>query len=164
MEGTVYRINFAGAYALGHFRAVGLKLHLGRPETCRELSVTAGQLADLIDCLGIDWEDGGYVSNLLIGRNVLLVDDDGGRPMSIGDPYGNGAVELSEGADGEPSAMMHDDRDAGSDRTCGLNRVLLYDEMGIEGIECDECGWTDIHSWDEALPERCQGCKAKVVG
>lgn len=53
---------------------------------------------------------------------------------------------------------------ARSDRACGMNRVLLYDEMGIEGIECDECGWSDIHPWDEPLPERCPGCKATVVG
>ena len=164
MAGTVYRINFAGAYALGHFRTIGLKLHLGRPATCRELSVTAEQLADLIDCLGIDWEDGGYVSNLIIGRNVLLVDGDDGRPVSIGDPYGNGAVGLREGAEGEPAVLPRDDGDAGSDRTCGMARVNLYDEEGVDGVECDECLYTEVHSWDDPLPDRCPGCGAKVVG
>lgn len=45
-----------------------------------------------------------------------------------------------------------------------MSHVLLYDEEGIEGIECDECGWSDIHPWDESTPERCPGCDAKVVG
>lgn len=44
-----------------------------------------------------------------------------------------------------------------------MNHVLLYDEEGVEGIECDECGWIDVHGWDEQMPERCPGCKAKVV-
>lgn len=47
--------------------------------------------------------------------------------------------------------------------TCRMNHVLLYDEEGVEGIECDECGWIDVHGWDEPMPERCPGCKAKVV-
>lgn len=50
------------------------------------------------------------------------------------------------------------------ERTCRMSHVLLYDEEGIEGIECDECGWSDIHPWDESTPERCPGCDAKVVG
>lgn len=50
------------------------------------------------------------------------------------------------------------------ERTCRMSHALLYDEEGIEGIECDECGWSDIHPWDEPMPERCQGCGAKVVG
>lgn len=51
-----------------------------------------------------------------------------------------------------------------AERTCRMNHVLLYDEEAVDGIECDECGWSDIHPWDEPLPERCPGCKAKVVG
>lgn len=53
---------------------------------------------------------------------------------------------------------------APSERTCHMNHVLLYDEEGVEGIECDECGWEDIHDWNDPLPERCPGCGAKVVG
>lgn len=53
---------------------------------------------------------------------------------------------------------------ARAERTCRMNHVLLYDEEGVEGIECDECGWIDVHGWDEPMPERCPGCKAKVVG
>lgn len=53
---------------------------------------------------------------------------------------------------------------APSELTCHMNHVLLYDEEGVEGIECDECGWEDIHGWDEPMPERCPGCNRKVVG
>lgn len=47
--------------------------------------------------------------------------------------------------------------------TCHMNHVLLYDEDVVDGIECDECGWIDVHDLDEPMPERCPGCKAKVV-
>lgn len=47
--------------------------------------------------------------------------------------------------------------------TCRMVPVSLYDEEGIDGIECDECGWSDMHDWDDPMPERCPGCKRKVV-
>lgn len=50
------------------------------------------------------------------------------------------------------------------ERTCHMTHVLLYDEDGVEGIECDECLWVGIHSWGDLPPERCPGCAAKVVG
>lgn len=62
-----------------------------------------------------------------------------------------------------PAAETNKRWNARVERTCRMNHVLLYDEEGVEGIECDECGWEDIHSWDEPMPERCPGCKAKVV-
>lgn len=45
-----------------------------------------------------------------------------------------------------------------------MRLVTLYDEEGAEGIECSECGWSEIHSWDDPIPDCCPGCKAKVVG
>lgn len=47
--------------------------------------------------------------------------------------------------------------------TCRMVPVSLYDEEGIDGIECDECGWSDMHDWDDPMPDRCPGCKKKVV-
>lgn len=47
----------------------------------------------------------------------------------------------------------------------GIMRLItLYDEEGVEGIECSECGWSEIHFWDDPIPDCCPGCKAKVVG
>ena len=71
-------------------------------------------------------------------------------------------VSYTHGESGRREAMRA--WNARAERTCHMSHVLLYDEEGIEGIECDECGWSDIHPWDEPLPERCPGCKAKVVG
>lgn len=48
-------------------------------------------------------------------------------------------------------------------RTCRMNLVYLYDEEGVEGIECDECGWCEAHDWGDPLPSYCTGCQAKVV-
>lgn len=49
------------------------------------------------------------------------------------------------------------------ERTCHMLKVNLYDDEGIEGIECDECGWTEAYYWDAPLPSRCKGCDAKVL-
>lgn len=50
----------------------------------------------MLEVLGIDWEDGDFLSDLLVGHNVLVVDDIDGYPLSIGDPYGNRSMELKE--------------------------------------------------------------------
>ena len=47
--------------------------------------------------------------------------------------------------------------------TCHMVKVSLYDEEGIEGIECDECEWCDMYDWNDPMPDRCPGCKSKVV-
>lgn len=49
------------------------------------------------------------------------------------------------------------------ERTCHMQYVSLYDEECVDGIECDECGWTEIHDADEPVPARCPGCGSKVV-
>lgn len=50
-----------------------------------------------------------------------------------------------------------------AERTCHMLFVKLYDEEDVEGIECDECGYTQAHDWSETLPAFCLGCGAKVV-
>ena len=49
------------------------------------------------------------------------------------------------------------------DGTCRMIKVSLYDEEGVEGIECDECEWSDMHDWCDPMPARCPGCNRKVV-
>ena len=44
-----------------------------------------------------------------------------------------------------------------------MRLVTLYDEDGAEGIECSECGWSEIHGWDDPMPDHCPMCKRKVV-
>ena len=46
---------------------------------------------------------------------------------------------------------------------CTMNRVYLYDEEAVEGIECSECGWGEIHDHKDPLPDTCPSCKAKVI-
>lgn len=53
---------------------------------------------------------------------------------------------------------------ARAERTCRMNHVLLYDEEAVDGVECDECFYTEVHSLDDPLPDRCPSCGAKVVG
>lgn len=96
MPSSIYRINKAGAYAVGHFKFIGMRLDLGSPQTCRQIDMDKKEVAGLLDILDIDWEDGGYVSDLLVGQNVLVTDDIDGYPLSIGDPYGNRNLELEE--------------------------------------------------------------------
>lgn len=96
MLSSIYRINKAGAYAVGHFKFIGMRLDLGSPQTCRQIDMDKKEAAGLLDILDIDWEDGGYVSDLLVGQNVLVVDDIDGYPLRIGDPYGNLSMELKE--------------------------------------------------------------------
>lgn len=48
-------------------------------------------------------------------------------------------------------------------RTCHMVPVSLYDEEGVDGIECDECGWSDVHEWYDPMPEFCPNCGAKVA-
>lgn len=96
MPSSIYRINKAGAYAVGHFKFIGMRLNLGSPQTCRQIDMDKKEVAGLLDILDIDWEDGGYVSDLLVGQNVLVADDIDGYPLCIGDPYGNRSMELKE--------------------------------------------------------------------
>lgn len=96
MPSSIYRINKAGAYTVGHLRFIGMRLDLGTPQTCRCIDIDKKDIADLLEVLGIDWEDGGYVSDLLIGQHVQITDDIDGYPLSIGGPYGNRSMELKE--------------------------------------------------------------------
>lgn len=96
MPSSIYRINKAGAYAVGHFKFIGMRLDLGSPQTCRQIDMDKKEVAGLLDILDIDWEDGGHVSDLLVGQNVLIADDIDGYPLCIGDPYGNRSMELKE--------------------------------------------------------------------
>lgn len=62
------------------------------------------------------------------------------------------------------SLAVHDGRLWQKVRTCHMVLVSLYDEEGVDGIECDECGWSDVHEWYDPMPEFCPNCGAKVVG
>lgn len=50
-----------------------------------------------------------------------------------------------------------------AERTCVMNKIYMYDEECVDGIECSECDWSDVHDHDEPMPERCPKCLAKVV-
>ena len=50
------------------------------------------------------------------------------------------------------------------ERTCHMNYVSLYDEECADGIECDECGWSELYDPGYPHPAHCPGCGAKVVG
>ena len=93
---SVYRINTAGAFVLGHFNICDIRLDLGRPETCRAITLSPGKAMGLMRCLGVDFEDGAYMAEALRGQNILVVDDEDGNPLFLGDPYGNKSIDLRE--------------------------------------------------------------------
>ena len=49
------------------------------------------------------------------------------------------------------------------ERTCHMHYKPLYDEEGADGIECDECGWSELYDPGYPHPAHCPGCGAKVV-
>ena len=57
---------------------------------------------------------------------------------------------------------VHDGRAWQRVRECHMVPVSLYDEEGVDGIECDECGWSDVHEWYDPMPGFCPNCGAKV--
>ena len=61
------------------------------------------------------------------------------------------------------SLAVHDGRVWQVVRECHMVSVSLYDEEGVDGIECDECGWSDVHEWYDPMPEFCPECGAKVA-
>ena len=67
-------------------------------------------------------------------------------------------------ADEQFSFAVHDGRLWKKVRTCHIVPVSLYDDEDVDGIECDECGWSDVHEWYDPMPEFCPSCGAKVVG
>ena len=93
---SVYRINTAGAFVMGHFNICDIRLDLGRPETCRAITLSPGKAMGLMRCLGVDFEDGAYMAEALRGQNILVVDDEDGNPLFLGDPYGNKSIDLRE--------------------------------------------------------------------
>lgn len=95
----IYRINKAGAYVVGHFNLCDVRLDLGRPKTCRVITLSPGKAMGLMRILGVDFEDGAYMADALEGQNVELVDDEDGNPLFLGDPYGNKSIDLRDGAE-----------------------------------------------------------------
>lgn len=93
-----FRINKAGSYCIGHFQAIeGTKLLIGNPGTCGNIHLNDEQTIKLLNILKVDWEDGGYLHELLEGQ-IVSVGMDGLKFISIGDPFGNDLI-LLEGGD-----------------------------------------------------------------
>ena len=49
-------------------------------------------------------------------------------------------------------------------KSCKMVPLSLYDEEGVEGIECSVCGHQEIHDHQEELPSECSECHRKVEG
>ena len=49
------------------------------------------------------------------------------------------------------------------EKTCCLVRTTFYDEDGVEGYECDECGFSEVHDFSEPLPDKCPRCNLPVA-
>lgn len=94
MSHVIYRINEAGAYATGHFRSLEIKLCLGNPHTCGCLTISQHEVKELLDILGIDWEDGVFLEKALVGQIVGVSLDENETITAIGDPYDNDVVLL----------------------------------------------------------------------
>lgn len=49
------------------------------------------------------------------------------------------------------------------EKACCLVRTSFYDEEGVEGYECSECGFSEIHDFSEPLPDKCPRCNLPVA-
>lgn len=98
----VFRINEAGLYGIGHFNVFRIMLHLGRPATCISIELPPEKLKELLTILEVNWEDGAYIRDLLVGKLVMLgLTDEHGYARTIGDPYGNKSMEIKPDAKSE---------------------------------------------------------------
>lgn len=94
MKPRIYKITNAGLYITGHTQTMGIKIMIGSPCTCGAVTLTEKQTFELLKILHIDCEDGGYLQDLLIDQYVLMGFDDEGYIRSVGDPFGNNAINL----------------------------------------------------------------------
>lgn len=96
MESSIWKINKAGLYGIGHFNVMGVKLLLGDPNTRLQVDLTNKKTAQLLNALDIDWEDGGFIEDLLVGQTVKVDFGDDERAVSIGDPFGHKTIKLHD--------------------------------------------------------------------
>lgn len=95
---------------------------------------------------------------------VIACDNhDWGRPHEAPDKVAADVLMVSWGDNDEDKRALVEAWNTRWERTCHMNYASLYDEEGADGIECDECGWSDLHDPSDPLPARCPGCGAKVV-
>lgn len=92
--------------------------------------------------------------------DAFLPRGDWGAPKSPC-PVSPIAYNWSIGA--ETPEQMAEAWNARWERTCHMNCTSLYDEEGADGIECDECGWSELYDPGYPRPAHCPGCGAKVV-
>lgn len=96
MESKIFKINKAGLYCIGHYDAVGVRLLLGNPHSRGFVNLDEQDTVKLLKMLDVEWEDGGYLQDLLEGQYVL-VGTDSFKFVSIGDPYGRKSIEIKGG-------------------------------------------------------------------
>lgn len=66
------------------------------PHTCGCLAISQHEVKELLDILGIDWEDGVFLEKALVGQIVSVSLDENEMITAIGDPYGNDVVLLKK--------------------------------------------------------------------
>lgn len=100
MENDIWKIEKAGLYFFGHINAYFLRVELSRRGTFWAFSLPVEKVQQFLDILDLDYEDGKYVYELLRGKYITAMGDNGNHVGSvvkrIGDPYGFELMDVGD--------------------------------------------------------------------
>lgn len=100
MENNIWKIEKAGLYFFGHVNAYFLRVELSRRGTFWAFSLPVEKVQQFLDILDLDYEDGKYVYELLHGKYITVMGDNGSHIGSvvkrIGDPYGFELMDVGD--------------------------------------------------------------------
>lgn len=100
MENNIWKIEKAGLYFFGHVNAYFLRVELSRRGTFWAFSLPVEKVQQFLDILDLDYEDGKYAYELLRGKYITVMGDNGSHIGSvvkrIGDPYGFELMDIGD--------------------------------------------------------------------
>jgi len=100
MDNNIWKIEKAGLYFFGHVNRYFLHVELSRPGAGWGFAMQVEKVQEFLDILGIDYEDGKYVHDVLKGKLITAIGKDGktyGVSVSqVGDPYGDKLMDVGD--------------------------------------------------------------------
>ena len=100
MENDIWKIEKAGLYFFGHINRYFLHVELSRPGVGWGFAMPVERVQQFLDILGIDYEDGKYVHDILKGKFITAISKGrmhiGESVAQVGDPYGNELMDVGD--------------------------------------------------------------------
>lgn len=100
MDNNIWKIEKAGLYYFGHVNAYSLCVELSRKGSGWSFCLPVEKVKQFLDILDLDYEDGKYVHELLHGKYITAIGDNGNHIGSVvkqvGDPYGFELMDIKE--------------------------------------------------------------------